>query len=130
MRTPPAPGELRVELVFGEGADLDLYLTDPSQETVYYANSPSRGGGGRLEADRRCDAPAPRIETVAVASAPSGRYRVGIDHAESCGGNRTSEEPFLLIVETDGLRREMRGEIPRGRFLVRVLEFALPTKDR
>jgi hypothetical protein len=36
-----APGELRVLLVFGGAADLDLFVTTPSQETVYFANSPS-----------------------------------------------------------------------------------------
>jgi len=126
VRTPPAPGDLRVELVFGEGADLDLYLTDPSQETVYYANTPSRVNGGRLEADLRCDAPEPRVEAVRFENAPPGRYRVGVDHAESCPGG-AAVEAFLVTVEAaGGERRELRGEISRGRFLVRVLEFTLP----
>ncbi|HEY8156168.1 MAG TPA: PPC domain-containing protein [Myxococcota bacterium] len=128
-RTPPAPGELRVSLVFGEGADLDLYLTDPSQETVYYANSPSQASGGRLEADLRCDDPAPRVETVVFASAPPGRYRVGVDSAETCPGGADSQ-PFLVTVEAPGgERRELRGEVPRGRFLPRVLEFSLPERE-
>ena len=88
-----APGDLRVELVFGQGADLDLYLTDPSQETVYYANTPSQVNGGRLEADLRCDAAAPRVETIVFASAPPGRYRVGVDRAETCAGG-AAVEPF------------------------------------
>ncbi len=127
-RAPLAPGDLRVELVFGQGADLDLYLTDPSQETVYYANTPSQVNGGRLEADLRCDAPPSRVETVVFASAPPGRYRVGVDRAETCAGGAASE-PFLVTVEAPGgERRELRGEISRGRFLVRVLEFTLPTR--
>jgi hypothetical protein len=126
VQPPPAPGDLRVELVFGKGADLDLYLTDPSQETVYFANTPSRASGGRLAADRRCDAPEPRIETVEFENAPPGRYRVGVDHAESCEGAGAAAQPFLVIVEADGRRSELRGEIPRGRFLSAVLEFTLP----
>jgi len=129
LRAPPAPGELRVELVFGEGADLDLYLTDPSQETVYYANTPSRVNAGRLEADLRCDAPGPRVEAVLFEDAPPGRYRVGVDHAESCAGG-SAAQAFLVTVEPGGgERRELRGEISRGRFLVQVLEFSLPEPE-
>jgi hypothetical protein len=126
VRAPLGPADLRVQLVFGAGADLDLYLTDPSQETVYYANSPSRVNGGRLEADLRCDAAPPRVETIVFASAPPGRYRLGVDRAETCpGGARL--EPFLVSVESPGgKRRELRGEIARGRFLPQVLEFTLP----
>src|SRR5262245_17500983 len=91
VRPPPPPGSLRVELVFGAGADLDLYLTDPSQETVYYANSPSRVNGGRLEADLRCEAAPPRVETIVFAGAPPGRYRVGVDRAETCSGGGAVE---------------------------------------
>jgi len=125
VSAPPAAAGLRVELVFGAGADLDLYVTDPSQETVYYANTPSRLHAGRLAVDRACDALAPRIETIAFESAPSGRYRVGVDYAASCGRDGSPREPFLVIVEGNGARRELRGEAPRGRFLVRVLEFGL-----
>jgi hypothetical protein len=128
-KAPPAPGELRVELVFGAGADLDLYLTDPSQETVYYANTPSGGSEGRLERDLRCDDPAPRVETIVLPNAPPGRYRVGIDHAGGCRGGGNANEPYLVIVETDARRREIPGEIPRRRFLVRVLEFVFPELD-
>jgi hypothetical protein len=125
-RTPLGPGDLRVELVFGQGADLDLYLTDPSQETVYYANTPSRVNGGLLAADLRCDAAAPRVESIVFASAPPGRYRVGVDRAETCEGG-AALEPFLVTVETPaGERQELRGEIADRRFLVRVLEFTLP----
>jgi hypothetical protein len=118
---------LRVELVFGPGADLDLYVTDPAQETVYYANSPSRVSAGRLEADRRCDAPAdPRVETVVFERAPSGRYRVGVDRAQTCASGGAEPEPFFVRVTFEAMRREARGEIGRGRFLPEVLEFELP----
>lgn len=130
MRAPLGPDDLRVALVFGQGADLDLYLTDPSQETVYYANTPSQVNGGRLAADLRCDAAATRVETIVFEGAPPGRYRVGVDRAETCAGG-AAVEPFLVTVEAPGgERRELRGEVPRGRFLPRVLEFSLPEPDR
>ena len=117
----PAPGELRVELVFGAGADLDLYVTDPAQETVYFANTPLAGSGGRLEADLRCDAAAtPRIETVVFASAPPGRYRVGVDRAGTCEAGGSAAERFLVTVEfgraaARGARRDPARALPADR---------------
>jgi len=95
-----APGELRVRLAFGAAADLDLYVTDPLQETVYFANSPSRAGGS-LDRDLRCGDAAPRIETVSFAEPRSGVYRVGVDFPEHCDGAR---EPvaFAVVVERNG----------------------------
>ena len=119
----PAPdAELRVRLVFGREADLDLYVTDPALETIYFGNTPSSASGGALEADLRCDDPAPRVETVRFARAPAGRYRVGVDHPERCGPGR-GPVPFRIIVEGGGLRHERRGEIAPGQFLPAVIDF-------
>jgi hypothetical protein len=116
----PAPGALRVRLAFGAGADLDLFVTDPLAETVYFANSPSRSGG-RLLRDQRCDAPAPRIETIVFDSPPPGRYRVGVDHPEACDGN-AAPAAFVLILEHAGRREERRGAVAPREFLPIVLE--------
>jgi hypothetical protein len=119
----PAPGALRVRLAFGSEADLDLYVTDPAYETVYFANTPARSGG-RLERDLRCDAPQPRVETVAFEQAPAGRYRVGVDFPERCDGG---DDPvaFVVVVES-GERRELRRRtIAPGHFVPIVLELDL-----
>jgi hypothetical protein len=134
LRTPepepmshPAPPRndqaLQVTLTFGEAADLDLYVTDPLQETVYYANSPSRSGGV-LESDRRCDALAPRVEVVRFEWPPAGRYRVGVDYPERCRAARDSM-PFLVVVDAHGQRHERRGTIELGHFLPIVVEVIL-----
>jgi hypothetical protein len=121
---PGADAGLRVELRFGAEADLDLYVTDPLEETVYFANTPTRSGG-RLEADVRCDAPAPRSEAVVFEEPPPGRYRVGIDFPARCRLT-ASRSPWTLVVRGPGLAREVRGEIQFGSFEVIALEFALP----
>jgi len=134
MRTPePAPIDrsappvdrqaLQVSLTFGDAADLDLYVTDPLQETVYFANSPSRSGG-ELEGDLRCDAPAPRVEVVRFEWPLAGRYRIGVDYPERC---RAAKEPipFLVVVESQGQRHERRGEIALGQFQPIVVEAIL-----
>jgi hypothetical protein len=119
----PEPGSVRVRLAFGEGADLDLYVTDPAAETVYYANTPAQSGG-RLERDVRCGAAAPRVETVTFRPAPAGRYRVGVDYPEPCDGDA---EPvsYVVAVEYGSTQREQRGVALPGRFQVIVLEFEL-----
>lgn len=114
------PGVLRVSLVFGGDADLDLYVTDPAQETVYYGNTPSRATGGVLEADLRCDAPAPRVERVRFEAPPSGRYRIGVDHPERCRPGRAPAR-FRIVVEDGSDRLEREGEIALGEFLPAVL---------
>ncbi len=123
----PAPaGGLRVELHFGAEADLDLYVTDPLQETVYFANSATRRGG-RLERDLRCDAAAPRSEVVVFERALPGRYRIGIDFPTRCRALVRSV-PWLLRVRGDDLRSESRGEIEFGRFVPIALELELPAE--
>ncbi len=119
-----AASELRVRLVFGAGGDLDLFLTEPNQETVYFANTPSLSGGS-LERDQTCRAPAPRIERISFPSPQPGRYRVGVDYPQPCPGHG-GPVPFWIEVEHDGRRQTQRGEIEPRVFLPIVLEFALP----
>jgi hypothetical protein len=118
---PAAPDALRVSLVFGADVDLDLYVTGPSSETVYFGNDASREGG-RLVADRRCDSRTPRIETVEFAPAAPGRYRIGVDFMVRCarGVDRASYELYAERPGQPPLRQ--RGEAIFGAFAPRVLE--------
>ncbi len=125
---PPLPARpaadaaaVRVRLVFGAEADLDLFVTDPSHEEVYFANSPSRLGGV-LDADRRCEDPAPRVETVRFDAAPPGRYRVSVDFPIRCRAG-VDEASYRVIVEVDGRRREIEGVARFGRLERIVTEF-------
>lgn len=103
-------GSVQVRLAFGPGVDLDLYVSDPLQETVYYANTPSESGG-HLDGDRRCEPAAkdgPRVETIVFPAAPSGRYRVGVDYARRCDPD-ADVVPFAVSVEAGGQRSAHRG---------------------
>jgi hypothetical protein len=119
-----APGELRVLLAFGGAADLDLFVTTPSQETVYFANSPShtsadgsRGSqSGELLLDQRCDSKAPRIEAISFKTPAKGRYRVGVDFPKRCDGG---EAPVSLVVATVGSR-----DAKTRSLVIRPLEFS------
>jgi hypothetical protein len=111
---------LAVRLAFDAEADLDLYVTDSAHETVYFGNSPS-GTGGELLADLRCDAPAPRVESVVFAQRRSGAVRVGVDAPERCQkGVRLV--PFVVEVRAGERHVVQRGVAMPGRFEVIVLE--------
>lgn len=126
--TEPAGDALVVRLAFGAGADLDLYVTDPTLETVYYANTPAVSGGALLS-DRRCDGPRGdaaevRIETVRFERPPPGRYRIGIDFPHRCDGG-PDEVPFAVSVDHPALHEEERGMARWLDFSVVFHEFSL-----
>jgi hypothetical protein len=129
LASPAPPDAARVPLFFDAAVDLDLYVTGPAQETVYFANDTSRDGGA-LTADRRCDSPAPRVETVTFAPAPAGPYRIGVDFMVRCtpGIDRAG---FELVWEIPGQAPvRQRGEARFGVFDPRVAEFHVGGPER
>jgi len=106
--TEPADGALTIRLAFGAEADLDLYVTGPFDEAVYYANTPSAIGGALL-ADRRCVHDAPRVETIRFAPPITpGRYRVGIDYPHACT-DTGAPAPFAVAIEGPATSARLRG---------------------
>ena len=116
----PDPGALRVRLAFGAASDLDLFVTDPAQESVYFANSPSRSGGA-LAQDVRCSDEGSRVETVVFPDARAGRYRVGVDYPRGCDGYE-GEAAFVVVVDGAGVAKTRRGRITPGIFQPIVIE--------
>ena len=141
-KTPPAPPRLppgsaedatdvRVTLAWSESVDLDLYVTDPAQETVYFANS-STGTGGKLERDVTCSGVAASkpggmlSESIRWERPPSGRYRVGVDFMDGCGSS-ADEVTFRVAVDVGGSRKERVGKIAKSRFEPLIIEFDVPS---
>lgn len=121
--SPRSPNALEIRLAFDDQADLDLFVTGPDQETVYFGNNPSLSGG-RLLRDVRCDSEAPRVEVVRFANPEPGRYRIGIEYARSC---RFRREPAAYRIDIDApeLSRSSEGSIAPGRFVPLALELEL-----
>jgi hypothetical protein len=121
---PPLPG-LSVLLTWSAPVDLDLYLTDPTGETVYFANTPSRAGA-RLLRDTRCGdigvVPPPYIETADAPEPQPGRYRVGVDFIDGCSKHADGVD-FRVAIELAGARREVTGSIRLAQFQPIVVEF-------
>ena len=121
---PDANGVV-VRLAFGPEADLDLYVTGPLEETVYYANTPSRIGGELVE-DQRCEHPGTRIEEARFPAVP-GRYRVGVDYSRACGETRVPA-PFAVRVDTPAGRESHRAIATYQMFEPVVLEFEVKAR--
>jgi hypothetical protein len=128
LAAAPEDPALRVLLAFGRGADLDLYVTDPLHETVYFANSPS-AAGGRLEEDLHCgsEPPGDRIEEVRFARPPPGRYRVGVDSPKSCG--RARPAAFALAVVHGEKLTLHTGALQMLEFRLAALDFEVPEAE-
>ena len=122
LASSPPPHGVRISLAFGSEADLDLYVTGPAEETVYFANEISRDGG-LLIADRRCGDRVPRVETIQWTRAAAGRYRVGVDFMMRCRGG-VDRAPYELIAELPGKEPiRLRGEATFAAFAPVVMEF-------
>jgi hypothetical protein len=123
---PPGGPGLSVTLVWTTPVDLDLYVTDPALETVYFGN-PHTASGGTLERDARCaDPPATEhVERARWERPPPGRYRVGVDFIERCAA-RDNDVPYDLVVDVEGRRIAVPGRARLGVRDPRALEFTIP----
>jgi uncharacterized protein YfaP (DUF2135 family) len=120
------PG-LRLELLWSAPVDLDLYVTDPTWETVYFGNTPSRSGG-RLEQDQRCGgSAATRTEIVRFAEPRAGPYRIGVDFIDACD-SRAEKATFRVAATLNGVTREATGTANLNVFQPIVLELELVSR--
>jgi hypothetical protein len=125
LRADSVAGEqgVVVRLMFEESVDLDLYVTDPLLETVYFARHESRTGG-RIREDVRCETTGPRIEEIRFSQPWPGRYRVGVDFPRRCDGfDSRAPAPFAVSVTAYGATYETHGLVELEFFRVVVLEF-------
>jgi uncharacterized protein YfaP (DUF2135 family) len=118
----PESRGLVVTLAWDAPVDLDLYVTDPSWATVYYARRE-----GHLTADARCvdGRPSAQTERAHWTDPPPGRYRVGVDFPEACAGDHATAS-FRLVIDQAGVRREVSGTARRGERQPVVVEIDVP----
>lgn len=97
-------GAIQVTVGWNSGADLDLYVTDPSGATLYYNELHKRSNiGGHLDHDARGDCRReqqnPRIENIYWPSpAHAGRYRVELSYFSPCAHATTTDATLSVVV--------------------------------
>lgn len=108
LSAPPA-NAVTVRLAFAPEADLDLYVSDPQLETVYYGNTPVRSGG-QLTRDFHCKSQGRdvRVEEIVFAEPLLGRYRIGVDYAHRCE-RAAGDVAYVIEIHQVGERQEIRG---------------------
>lgn len=95
-------GDIQITLTWDNGADLDLIVTEPNKEVIYYDNRHSKTGG-QLDIDSNypCGQNPGSVENVfwPTGQAPTGNYTIMIDEASSCG---YAPPNWTLTVYDDG----------------------------
>lgn len=104
---PDAPAEeakLRVVIEWQVPVDLDLFLTGPDGETIYFGNRVARSGY-KMHGESNCktvaSSSAPYRETALIPVAEPGIYRVSVDYILDCGSDIT--EAGALVILYDGV---------------------------
>jgi len=101
---PVGTGDVEVTVTMTRSTDIDLYVIDPSGNTVYYGNTHSESGGQLdLDANAACNSNmGVDNEHVfwPVGAAPAGTYTVRVAHFESCIGNAAVD--YRVTVENCG----------------------------
>ncbi len=113
---PVGTGDVEVTVTMSQSTDLDLYVVDPTGNTVYYGNTNSENGGQLdLDANAACSSNM-GVDNEHVfwpsGRAPAGTYTVRVAHFESCIG----EAPFdyRVTVENCGETVVLAGHFAAG----------------
>jgi hypothetical protein len=100
-------GAVQITVGWNTGADIDLYVTDPSGATLFYNKQHKRSQiGGHLDHDARGDCRKeqqnPRIENAYWGSpARAGSYRVELQYFSPCARAGTTEATLSVVVENE-----------------------------
>ena len=100
--TAVGTGDVQVTLTWDVDSDVDLHVTDPAGEEIYYGN-PASASGGQLDLDSNagCTLDHKRAENITWPSghAPSGRYYVLVDYWDACS---QAETRYVVTVNQKG----------------------------
>jgi hypothetical protein len=111
----PANGRIQIELTWDGNADLDLHVSDPYGETLYYFH-PSSQSGGRFEDDRECYNNNGQPERIIYndGSAAAGAYQISIHYFRPCG--EAADVHWNLSVTADNRSQNYSGTIKPGEY--------------
>ena len=112
-------GDVQITLRWHNTADLDLHVTDPSGEEIYF-DEPSAASGGQLDHDANypCEeGSASPVENVYWPSggAPLGQYTVQVHYFDQCAGEGTTDYSVTVLV--DGSSETHQGSVTLDQFV-------------
>ena len=99
-------GDIQVTLTWDSGADIDLYVMDPTQEWIWFIHKTSVSGGW-LDVDDT-DGYGPENIYWQNNSAPEGTYLVYVKHYSGTSAN------FSVLVQAFGRVKQFNGYIKSG----------------
>ncbi|PDW04315.1 FHA domain-containing protein [Candidatus Viridilinea mediisalina] len=109
--TSVGTGDIQITLSWSAPIDLDLYVTDPSGETIFYGN-PRSASGGTLDRDNACaNMVVGRPENIfwPSGSAPRGSYTISVNYYSGCG--RSDTVPFTVRAVVQGQVQTFTGSV-------------------
>ncbi len=120
-------GDVQVTLLWQDDIDLDLYVTDPRGETMWYQN-PRSSSGGMLDVDANaaCQSPAMMINPVEnifwpYGGAPTGHFVVKVNYYQDCIGRGAGS--FKIRLKVDEQTTEYSETVTFVNQTVHVTEF-------
>jgi hypothetical protein len=100
---PLGTGDVQVTLRWEGEADLDLHVTDPNGEEIWFGNANSASGGILdVDANGACEGAARPVENVywPTGNAPAGSYNVVVVYYQTCAN--TEPANYEVTVTIDG----------------------------
>jgi len=93
-------GQVQITIAWQGPSDVDLHVTDPGGEEVYYGHRAS-ASGGQLDHDANaaCNGEAPTVENVYWTTAPRGTFQARIHAYDMCGA---PQMPVTLSISVGG----------------------------
>ncbi|HIK21897.1 MAG TPA: right-handed parallel beta-helix repeat-containing protein [Synechococcus sp. M44_DOE_062] len=128
--TPPVlgTGPIQVTLSWNTVDDLDLYVTDPTQQTVFF-NNPAIPSGGRLDADANRDCvgvtTSPVENVFWISTPPPGLYIIDVRLFRRCS-QVTAPIPFTVTVRRSGVVTQTFGGSATSPGLAGRFAFSFP----
>jgi hypothetical protein len=124
--TSVGTGDIQVTLTWDASVDLDLWVEDPTGETVYWANNPIPSGG-ELDRDNACgNFISGRPENIfwPTGNAPSGTYTVFVNYFSDC--DSTGSVAYTVRTVVRGQVSTYQGTITYGNDTQTVTTFTIP----
>lgn len=119
-------GDVQVTLIWNSTNDLDLWVTDPKGEKIFFGY-PSSFSGGELDvdanADCREDVTSQPVENIfwRVGSAPLGEYTVEVNYFKQC--EPVAETSFFVLLRVDGKTQEFQSTLHSPGETVKIITF-------